>query len=73
MPKTGTNFSVTETSDISKVSFLNGQYIITDNGDIYYDPTTGASITDRVRIGDTSSILTQLNNKTEIQYVAELP
>lgn len=44
---TGKVFKIIETSDASKIPFEGGQYIIVDNGLVYYDPTYGTSISDR--------------------------
>ena len=44
---TGAVFELIETDNINKVPFKVGQYIIVDDGMVYYDPTTGSSINDR--------------------------
>ena len=44
---TGAVFTLVETDNINKVPFKGGQYIIVDNGMVYYDPTIGTSIDDR--------------------------
>lgn len=44
---TGKIFKIIETSDAYKIPFEGGQYIIVDNGLVYYDPTYGTSIADR--------------------------
>lgn len=45
---TGAIFTLVETDNINKVPFVKGQYIIVDNGMVYYDPTTGSNINQRV-------------------------
>ena len=50
MAGTGINFNITETDDNTKVSFEKGQYIIEDGSAVYYDPTTGTTISDRIKI-----------------------
>lgn len=44
---TGEVFTLVETDNINKVPFKGGQYIIVDDGMVYYDPTIGSSINDR--------------------------
>lgn len=45
MPMSDTNviFKVIETNDAIKVPFVQGQYIIQDDGKLFYDPTTGTT------------------------------
>ena len=45
---TGAIFTLVETDNINKVPFVRGQYIIVDDGMVYYDPTTGSNINQRV-------------------------
>lgn len=47
---TGKIFKIIETDDINKISYSGGQYIILDDGMVYYDPTFGTSLKDRVCI-----------------------
>ena len=41
---TGAVFTLVETDNINKVPFKGGQYIIVDNGMVYYDPTIGTTL-----------------------------
>ena len=53
MAETQTNveFKIIETDNQTKVPFDKGQYIIEDGSKVYYDPTNGTSIADRIEIG----------------------
>lgn len=53
MAETQTNidFKIIETDDQTKVLFDKGQYIIEDGSKVYYDPTNGTGIVDRIEIG----------------------
>ena len=47
----GAHFKFIETAvDISKVPFGAGQYIVTDDGKAYYDPSTGSAVSDRIEL-----------------------
>ena len=48
--QTNIEFTIVETDDNTKVSFLQGQYIIEDGSAVYYDPTTGNTVADRIKI-----------------------
>lgn len=48
---TGQKLSIAETASESKVPFLKGQIIFEDSGNMYYDPTTGSSQSDRIQCG----------------------
>lgn len=45
---TGEIFTLVETDNVNKVPFIKGQYIIVDDGMVYYDPTTGDNINNRI-------------------------
>lgn len=51
MAGTGVRFTVIETDDETKVDYGQGQYIIEDGSAVYYDPTTGSTVSDRIKIG----------------------
>lgn len=68
---TGRKLKLIETDDINKVSFEDGQYIIMDDGGVYYDPTTGASVEDRICLNPSQSINTyeRTNDYTDLYYL----
>lgn len=48
--KTGSALTFIETPQINQVSFSKGNLIVEDDGDVYYDPTTGSSIENRIKL-----------------------
>lgn len=50
-----------ETSSQSLVTFASGQLIVEDSGDVYYDPTTGTTVADRVKLVDQLALLSKQN------------
>lgn len=70
--KTKSQFKVVETAAAaSKVPFQSGQYIITDAGECFYDPSTGTKIEDRVALSpDLSGFLTRSINDNLVTDVA---
>ena len=38
---TGVKFQIIETNDASHLPFVKGQFIIQDDGSVFYDPTIG--------------------------------
>ena len=69
---TGKKLKLIETDDIHKVPFEAGQYIIVDNGQVYYDSTTGSSLDDRICINPKQEvdIYERTNNKSDEYYLA---
>lgn len=69
---TGKKLKLIETDDINKISFEAGQYIIVDNAMVYYDPTTGVSINDRVCLTPKNEvdIYVRERNNTDAYYLA---
>lgn len=49
--QTNVNFKVIETADVNNVPFEQGQYIIEDDTKVFYDPTTGSTVSDRIELG----------------------
>lgn len=70
--KTKSQFKVVETAAAaSKVPFQSGQYIITDAGECFYDPSTGTKIEDRVALSpDLSGFLTRSINDSLVTDVS---
>lgn len=56
LEKTSKIFKVIECADASKVPFTQGQYIIEDDGTVFYDPSTGTEIANRVCLSKRPSI-----------------
>ena len=48
--KTGSALTFIETPQNTQVSFSKGNLIVEDDGDVYYDPTTGNSIENRIKL-----------------------
>lgn len=48
--KTGSALTFIETPQNTQVSFSKGNLIVEDDGDVYYDPTTGSSIENRIKL-----------------------
>ncbi len=69
---TGKKLKLIETDDINKVPFEEGQYIIVDDGMVYYDPTIGSSITDRMCLTPKQEVdvYVRSNNLTDEYYLS---
>lgn len=67
--QTNVNFKVIETSNVSNVPFEQGQYIIEDDTKVFYDPTTGSTVSDRIELGsaDINALKQQIVNIPEMQ------
>lgn len=67
--QTNIEFTIVETDDNTKVSFVKGQYIIEDGSAVYYDPTTGSTVSDRIELGsaDINALKQQIVNIPEMQ------
>lgn len=48
--KTGSALTFIETPQNTQVSFSKGNLIVEDDGDVYYDPTTGSSTENRIKL-----------------------
>lgn len=63
-------FKVVETNNALRVPFKNGQYIIQDDGKVYYDPTTGSTnsagsnIEDRILIAGDKNFYSNISDRT---------
>ena len=68
---TGKTLKVIETDDINKIPFDGGQYIIVDTGMVYYDPTTGTSVENRVCLTPKQEVdvYTRDSGKTDEYYL----
>lgn len=69
---TGKKLKLIETDDINKVPFEEGQYIIVDDGMVYYDPTTGISLEDRICLTPKYEVDTyeRTNDRPDEYYLA---
>lgn len=69
---TGKKLKLIETDDINKVPFEQGQYIIVDDGMVYYDPTFGVTLDDRICLTPKQEIdvYVRSNNYTNEYYLA---
>lgn len=69
---TGKKLKLIETDDINKVPFAEGQYIIVDDGMVYYDPTTGTSLEDRICLTPKHEVDTyeRTNNRADEYYLS---
>lgn len=70
--ETGKKLQLVETDNINKVPFNAGQYIIVDNGIVYYDPTNGLTLEDRKCLTPTHgiNIYERNNNQTDEHYLS---
>ena len=69
---TGKKLKLIETDDINKVPFEEGQYIIVEGGMVYYDPTSGHSLEDRLCLTPKYEIdiYERTNNKSDEYYLS---
>lgn len=69
---TGKILKLIETDNVNKVPFNNGQFIIVDDGMMYYDSTVGKSITDRKCLTPKHEVDVYIreNNLTDDYYLA---